>query len=569
MNQEEHQHNSYPSPDIEIDLKPYFKAIFKYWWVIALSTIIGLLIFILYPSLKSKRYRAEANISRLKTQTQVVLDENFTTVQDDTALSPKTELNRPNALLALANSQGLKANVIGLAREQFNIDQDKAFPIVLYAQLDGDLIRLLVVAEKQEYVAPVANIWAKEFTKSANKAYLIASSDPSEARSAANSAFDEYQKARKALELFVASDRIDKLQMDQAYTTALLEQLKTQRQPAFVIANTAPISLTNKLLDTTQSVIYQQIDGVVAKQLDALSRDYNFWYNRKESLQITRLELEMVKSQLEQGMRPQIDLFVDALSTLVNKSGLTQLGENNQYELNINELMQYADAYATPQPITPKNTTTDLLRIFPSLTISDVVPALEATNKEYDIAVKKVDTLSKELLSSADIKTIPLDESQKSELFTLINEQVRQTLDRPLMVDVRSQDLVDAPLSKNIDDLIAYKQQLAAEILDAQAQKQILERTSTTTWELYSILDNKAREVEAQFATGSPQARIALNAYTPYEPDKQNILFVPAGAIGGFIVGLVLVLGLSIRQQIFKDDQKSQVNATVASAAAN
>ena len=552
MHQEEQQSNSYPSPDIEIDLKPYLKAIFKYWWVIVISMVVFPLLLILYSLLKSDRYTAEANVSLLKIQTQVVLDQQFKTVEEKAPPSvTEVDTNRPDALLAIAEGNALKASVIQLSRQTLKLGDEDKLEVELVAELQGDLIRLAVTSKEIEAATVVANIWATEFTRRANQAYVNTGSDPAQARKAASDAFEEYQKARNALETFVTNDQIDKLQMESAYVVSLLDGLKEQRRAAFVLANTAPINLANRLLNVTLASVSQQVDDTVTKQLNELPRDYNFWYGRKEGLRIAQLQLQTVKGQLDEGMRPQVDVFAEALSTIITKSGVIDLGVGNQYELDINALMAYAN-----RSVDQTAGQIGVTEIFPDLTLADVIPAQKAVDKEYAIAVKKVDELSKQLLLSSNINDVPLDLPEDNEMFDLINKRVTEILNRPILLDVRSPELTSAPLSKNLDDYLAYKQTLEAQILDLQAQRQILDRTTTTTWELYSILDNKAREVEAQYATGAPQARVALEAYPPAEPDGFNILFVLAALFGGLLLGFFIVIMWEIRDQVFENENK-------------
>lgn len=552
---------AYSSPEIEIDLRPYIKAIFNGWWLIGLCAFLAVLTAFLFSALRSEAYTAESNVSLLELSVQVVLDERITTT-DQSLTASNDDDSRPEALLALANSGAIRAKVIGDIRDDLGLGEDDSLSVQLSAQRQGDLIRFLATHEESEIAAMVANAWSSEFVVAANRAFVSTGSDLQESQGAATVALGEYQMVQSEFEAFVMNDQVDRIITEHNYVKSLLEQLYDERRTAFILANTTEVRLNNRLLNSTQEIVSQQVDDAVRQELRQLEQEYNYWYARKETLEQAQLEFTAVQAQLESGMRLQSEIVSEGLAELIQDSGIAALDNNNIFELNLSGLIGY-----TTNDLDASTTGNIPLReLFPALNATDVSVALTSVQNELIIAEQEVERLSQELLLSSNIDDVPLNLPDENRLYDLIDTRITELLSRTVEFDPRSPELQESPLNAQLNNILGYKQELEAQILNLQEERQRLEREKNTAWELYVTLDNKAREVETQFATGAPQARLALSAFPPTQPNRLPVWSLPAALLIGSGVGLALVLGIVIRKQVFDDDEaeeKSEVQQRI------
>ncbi len=231
--------------DDEIDLRQYADVLIAWWKeILFIAVIFALIAGLAVMGLRflgAPQYAAAADVAILRTVSEVTFDERFTTTSDNQATSNAAA--RRNALVALAVSPALAETVIAQMGDDLTVEQRQ--PTVLAetvkAELvssagrsgDSDLIRITASAETPEKAAQIVTAWAQAFVREVNQIYgqvpdeLLQSIQGEQAK-----AQTDYQTAQKALEQFIAQNRVDELSRSVADTEATISALQNSQQLA-------------------------------------------------------------------------------------------------------------------------------------------------------------------------------------------------------------------------------------------------------------------------------------------------------------------------------------------------
>lgn len=505
----------------KIDYRKYIVAVANRWKLIVGLAIVAAVAAFLTGSLAPRQYTAEAAISFLNVRSEVVFDEQFKTVPDEEATANRSS-NRRDALRALAENTSLLAEVFAELSPQLEPDGRSftAFRDAVQSQVAGDLLRLQVTWDDPEIAATIANEWARRYVAVANQSYLSTSSEtPEAARAVADDAFKKYQTAQEQLEAFIAENDLDQLGREIAELDALIEELQAQKTNALGLANSTPILSANRLANTTRDVLLDQMDLSVQSQADDRAHELNDWYERKTGLEQLQKRLEDLKGQIEAGNTSAAAAGGDALALMFTRAGL--LGQDSSpgllLQIDLNQLGE------TGRDLTP----------------SDVEGLLRIVADGLGEADREIERLTGELFRGTGLE-IPTSIPSDHELFQVVNSQVEAILNADVVLETESAELEAKPLSRTLARLSDRRQVLQSQTEKLEAKQRELTRDRDTAWDLYTTLDNKAREVEAQFATGAPQVRLALQALPPADPNPRGRLrlLLIAAMLGG-IVGVV------------------------------
>jgi uncharacterized protein involved in exopolysaccharide biosynthesis len=172
--------------------------------------------------------------------------------------------------------------------------------------------------------------------------------------------------------------------------------------------------------------------------------------------------------------------------------------------------------------------------------VANVDTLLNGLQSEIEQVANEIDRVAEELLQGTGVE-LPTTIAEDHTLSTAINAQIDSILDTgSSAIGAGSAADIDArPLSQMIVQLATRRQQFQAELEGLTAESRELLRSRDTAWELYTTLDNKSREAEAQFATGAPQVRFALPAIPPTTRNPRGVL---TSTLIGAVVGAVLAL---------------------------
>ena len=168
--------------DDVIDLRRYIAAIGRWWReIVLIAVLLGLLAaaaVFLIGAIGTPTYSAYADVAIVRTVSDVTFDERFTTTAD--TLSAATVSARRNALLALAVSPALAAQVVQQLRDILPEDRSEPTALARYVTAamaanggrgDSDLIRITATSADPERAAMIATEWARAYVAQVNAVY--------------------------------------------------------------------------------------------------------------------------------------------------------------------------------------------------------------------------------------------------------------------------------------------------------------------------------------------------------------------------------------------------------------
>ncbi|MBA3533284.1 MAG: hypothetical protein H0T73_15295, partial [Ardenticatenales bacterium] len=358
-----------------------------------------------------------------------------------------------------------------------------------------------------------------------NRSFLnTGSATPEQAQAAAAEAFNQYQQVQTELESYLAETNLPQLKREAQGARAVLEILQEQRVIALSLVNTAALSLTSELADTTTTAMVDQVAYSVKRASTDQIRLLDYWYERRATLTRSQGILSDLENQLRGGQVTGGAISGDFLALLLTQAGLFEAGNNEvapqlQFDLsNLNALGQ-------------------------DVTLEDITVLRESVSAGISEAAGEIQRLSEEVFLGAGLNS-PTTVPDEHALMALIKSQTKAVLNTELLLSPDSEELQNSPLSQNIALLSTRLQQLQSDIERLSAREKELLRARDVAWDLYTTLDNKAQEAAAQFATGSPQARLALAATVPTFANAQGrTAFSLFAAMAGAIAMTLLVIG--------------------------
>ncbi|MCO6452936.1 MAG: hypothetical protein J5I90_19285 [Caldilineales bacterium] len=504
--------------DEEFDVRGFVAIVLRRWWVIALFTLIPAVTAFVLTRFMQDTFTAIADISLLNVRSVVAFDPEFTTIPEEAPAFSSDTGSRDQALLALAKSKSLVLEVYHDLVDEIS-PQETPFATMsgaMQVQNLGDLLRFEVTWEDPELAAVIANAWAQRYIQAANQSFVTYSSrDPQEARAVASNAFAEYQGDQEALESFIATDSAGELERQVAEIDAQIANLQEQQDQMLSIQANTGLIAANELAASTRDAFLSQIDYALGRQSEDRQNELNDWYERRASLQRLQLRLTDLRSQIELGAEGTATVSGDALAMMFIRAGMTDADSTPNLLLQIDPA-----AFAANDPVT----------------VADVDEMLVRVAQGQAEATAAIGGLLAEMLSAASLD-VPPDAS--ADLQNTVMAQVNEILQGEILpADEQAANATTTALSS----LTAQRQQLLAQQEKQRARMRELVRQRDSSWNLYETLDNKAREVEAQFAAGSPQARIAIVATPPlYRNSRNTIPTVLAAAAMGFVLGVLFV----------------------------
>lgn len=497
----------------EIDLRPYIETVIRHWWLIVGLAVVAATVAFIIGSLGPDTYTAEADVALLSIRSQVTFDPEFTTV-------PQAESGdvRRQALQSLATSRSLVAEVYAQVKDRLKSDTVSfgSFQDAFSIETAGDLLRLQVSWTDPEVAAAIANEWARLYTEVANRSYVTTSSQtPEEAGQAAEDAFGRYETAQQAYEAFIAENELDQVQREIAQLDVLITDLQRQKTAALQFLNVTPAYASTQFITNTREVLIEQMNVAVERDARAQTRQLDAWYDRKANLERLRNQLQDVRQRVEAGETSTAVASGDALALMFARAGLFD-------QRALPDLLLQLD----PDQLGQSGA---------NLTVSDVDTLLTSVENGIDEADREIERLSEETFLGSELTVPAMPDDHR--LFAIVNEQANAMLNLDAGVEPDSAELAATPLSRTLDRFSERRQELLARAEQLKARQQELEHKRDTLWDLYETLDNKAREVEAQFATGSPQARVAAEAVPIDTPDRRGRLrqSLIAAVLGGMV----------------------------------
>lgn len=529
----------------EIDLRQYVEVLVEHWWVIIGLALVAAIAAFVFGSLGPDMYTSEADVSLLNIRSEIVFDPQFTTLPENEGQSV-----RRDALQALATSRSLLAeayeNVVSDLPS--NEQSFETFTERVTVTPAGDLLRLKVTWEDPEVAAMIANEWASVYIQTANRSYVTTSSQtPEEARSTAADAFAEYEQVQEEYETFIADNDLDKVQREAGEVDELISSLQEQKTSALQLANTTPITAANQLAIATRDTLLNELTVSAQRGPQDRIRQLNDLYDRKATLERLQFQLQDLRDQLDAGTTSSAAAAGDVLAVMLARAGLT--GESNNR--NLTTVEQGNETESQPNIVLPQTTAPQLaLQIelaqlaenSGDLTPADIESVLNIVEQSLQDTEREISTLTETIYSGTESE-IPTEIPSEHRLFQVVQSQVDAMLNTEIALAPDATATQNLALSQTLDRLSEHRQQLRAQIEKLQAQERELQRQRDSAWELYKTLDNKAREVEAQFATGSPQVRLSVPARpTQVEDARGRLRLSLIAAVLGAMIGVFFAL---------------------------
>ncbi len=195
-----------------IELREYWAVIRRWLWLIVLGTLLAGATAFLVSSLVTPMYQAEARVLIVRSGAE-------------------------KDLTALATNSAIASRVIGELGSTLEPEEREAGMLVgmVKAELDGNLLRILVEADSPEKAAVIANAWAHAYEGYVNSLYAQSIAD---LQVQADEALGDYQEAEAALAEFLGNNQIATLTKEMGAKEATLEEhYATQRELDRLIAD--------------------------------------------------------------------------------------------------------------------------------------------------------------------------------------------------------------------------------------------------------------------------------------------------------------------------------------------
>ena len=271
----------------EFDIRPVISNLLSQWKLIVLIAVLAAIGGLTFSLVQPRSYESIATIIATRSQLQLSLADQFTTVNETNDFR-----SRMDAFLTIANSRQIAQTV----KNALNGQLPPAYNVTSLMNAveisdSGDAIQIAAIAEDPNLAADIANTWATEVTQAINRAY--SGEQPlSEIQGRLNEAEISYNEAQSELEKFIAENQI---------------------------------SFLENQISAKESLLTSLANDQVSQML--------FIHDRIQSMETLLIEAEALKEQFENGSSSNAGKAGDALALLfarANASGVIEEITSNQ-----------------------------------------------------------------------------------------------------------------------------------------------------------------------------------------------------------------------------------------------
>ncbi len=196
--------------DTEYDIKPYIRILLKNWWRIGVVAVFFAILGSSVVYFQSETYIASANIIIKEESLQLLLSEQFRTVDDTIALQSRSE-----SFLTIATSDDIAKKTLDALSNKLPEEQStiRSLKEIVDVSSNGEIINISVSSKDADLAAEIANTWADTTISSINQAFN--STQPlQEVQGLISEKQIEYTTAQDLLEEFYAENTIISLQTE-------------------------------------------------------------------------------------------------------------------------------------------------------------------------------------------------------------------------------------------------------------------------------------------------------------------------------------------------------------------
>jgi len=505
----------------EIDLRQYIEVLLRYkYWIIACTLIAAITAFVVSTFIPPT-YEAEASLAMLRVRSEVAFEPKFKTISEE-ELSPKIDLKaRREALVTLAESSAVASAVFQNYRERLTGVAGRIEDLMGMVEVEskGDLILIKVRSKDPELAAEIANAWAREAEKHINAIYGQPSQPVVEIKTQFEEAKTKYENAQKALEEFIAENRIAFLNRRISELEEARDKLHKQLLAVIDLHLGKQLDMVKGQADDYFNALLEQRQAVFNEQKSEKLEKLAYYYNRKQSLEKLLIQAEALRAQLQTATSVPGEIG-DALAVLRARAGVFGIAEQaGVLDLRLENLSG--------------------LRDNPQSYIADLDELIEGIKAERDKASQEADKLAQELLQGEGYEYLGVVPPSSAPLFQAAVERLDAMLDLELPSELLP-NYKGRPLYEKIEEIDAQIRQLKSQLEAEQARKRELESKRDLAWETYQTIARKLAEVEIAERAPGTEVRFAVEALPPERPVSPRRLMntAVAGALG-LMLGVV------------------------------
>ena len=515
------------SDEIEIDLRKYAERLWHGRMTIISLAVIGTLLGGLFSIAFPPGYEAVAGIAIVKSRTDIEFDPRVKTLSPDDLAATSADARR-NALLTLVNSGQVAEQVLAEVGNQ--LVQDDRTPAKLLRTVKaelaqrGDFILIRVQHKDPEVAAKIANVWSAHYEQYVNSIY--GSGQPNYANSVnteVQQSRSTYEQSQKALEDFLASNKIGVLRREISDTQKIVDSLSAERLSSLN-------AIISKRLNARTAVIEQYLDAQTLASSSVISNAVHSQVAILANYYATRTDLEQLLEE-SRALRDQ------------TATGGPASSRSNSLAIVLIKARAFAGTNALPGNLQVnvggvgdlQQTTEDQVKDLDAL-----ITVLVARQK---IVTGQIDKLSVDLsqgkgftLPATNGDSTPLQQAaaeQAANLFTL--KGIETLLPESAMNN-------DAALTSLINQYAIKLNKAESQLESEEAHRQDLTEQRDLNRDAFTTILKKQNEVRISGTLSGSEVRFASSAVVPDQRVTSRFVSIVVGLLVGLLIGLVVAL---------------------------
>ncbi len=498
----------------EIDLRKYVRVLFQHWKLIAGLTVAGAAAALVLALALPRSYEASALV--VVTSPRFIL--NFEPRIETAAGQDKVEID-PKAYLGLATSDELLTQLLADPATA-SLEEGERTREGLLGKLeattgtDPTLIELRATGDDPERAAAIANAWARLFVKYVNQLYGYEQDTQARFGDQLSQAKADYEVAQRAVEKFLADNRLAELQREMDARQTLINSYQSELTASRGQSLPEQLQARRQTLDNA----YDELISLEQQQRQII-QDY---YGDLAAVESLLVDARALREQVQASSVSSAASLGDALAQLFlrSRSLASGAGGNVQLQLSFGQ-------GAGPIPVSDVDSLIDVLESRKAQTQAQIEALLAVSRGQAPDPEVEVDSRFGVL------------EARKAEIRARIEALTAELL-AGFQVPVESapNDPVSQLIAQYSDEVLTLNAELEAE----EARQRELTQARDLAWETYTSLTRKAEERRIAVQTGEAIVRLASAASTPLEPAVSVLVIVAAAGIASLMVGVLTVI---------------------------
>ena len=360
----------------ELDLRPYIKAVFKWWREIGLVVILFILAANVYVARQTDVYEATVLIATTRGRTEVNLAVQFEDVQE--ALDRNSWSRRLTTFANQVKNPAIARELLDTHPDLFtsnNPEQPMPTPDNILGMVKGkvlensDAILITVTSKDPNIAATVANFWGEAFVTRVNETYKESEQSLTIIDQQVKKAHQKYQDINnKYLEFIGNKNSVDELQRKKEEKELIIQYLSTQKQilRETLVSTYYNADIENRVLFFNKSqalkrqILNQWFEAEQNNQLQIITKDRDYRNQIFDRL----IELEVDSKMLI--LNQQAEEFFQDFEQIYNKKDRYE-DFLTQSQIMLNALEISADSNAVSNDFALQILKTQLFALSPEL----------------------------------------------------------------------------------------------------------------------------------------------------------------------------------------------------------